>query len=909
MREARDGVDTGERTGPPDGLRRRLARRLHPDDRAWAIDEMDDLWALRAARDGVDAADRWYRGQTTRLPARLRADRLGRALRPIATREWWRTRTMTMDGVVRDLRYALRRLARAPGFSAVAVLSLALGIGANTAMFSIVNAVLIADPPFEDPSSLAEVYTSDSGSTLYGTWSYPDIVDLRERSAGVFEEITAARTFIAAGGDPSDPTVVVGEAVTPNHFTMLGVPMAAGRPFGPGEDGPSGSSPSVILNHGTWVREFGADPSVIGRTYRLNQLDYEIVGVAPKWYSGSFPAYHTQVFVPMNMVQTVMGLLGESDPLEARGNRSTFVRARLAEGMTVPQANAWLQSFAAGLEEAYPTTNRDRIYTAMALEDVIVHPIVDRALVPVAGFLMAIVGLVLLIACMNLASFLLARAEQRRREIAVRLSLGAGRGSLVRQLLVETLLLGALGGMGGIMIARWTVDALVSIRPPIPVPLNLDFPIDGNVLAFTLGISVLAGVLFGLVPALQATKPKLASTLREEGGAVTGSGRMRGILVVGQVSLSVVLLVGSALFMRSMLNAQGADPGFHHGDAAIIWPQLDLSGMTEEEGRAFWETLDARLLATPGVTHVGRTDMMPLGLGMQTTTVTIPGMTGERNDGDFEIDYAWSSIGFLDALDVEVLQGRDFVETDDEGGPTSMMVSRAFERRFFPDGAVGRTLDTGSGTRTIVGIVDDVKVRTIGEDPRPRMYFPATDRYLDGMQVLVRGTASSAELQRIAVDVAREVDPRVVLLDQRTMAEHLAVHLYPPRMAALLLSVFGGLALLLAAIGIWGVVSHAVARRTREVGIRVSMGATGGSIIRLLVGGGMRVVLAGMVIGLGLAAGAALLVRGFLYDVSTFDAVSFVGIPVLLGAVALGAAWLPARRAASVDPVRALRAE
>ncbi len=897
-----------ERAGPPEALRRRMWRRLPSADREVAMEELDDLWHLRRDRLGVEAADRWYRRELLRFPARLWTERVRRGW-AAAIRSAW---TMGqggggVDALIRDFRYALRRLGRSRGFSAVAILSLALGIGANTAMFSVVNAVLLVDPPFRDGDQLVDLYTSDLSGTLYGTWSHPDILDLEERSEGVFSGVAASRTFVAAVGEATSPEVVVGEAVTANHFEVLGVPMHLGRAFGPEEDGPIDSAPVAILNHGTWLREFGGDPRAIGRPWRINGLDYEIVGVAPEWYTGSFPAFRTGAFVPMNMIRRVMGQ--EENPLEARGNRGTFVRARRAEGVSVDQANAWLESFSLGMSETYPETNEDRRYTAIATQDILVHPLVDGALVPVAGFLMAIVALVLLIACMNLASFLLARAEQRRREIAVRLSLGAGRSGLIRQLLVETVLLSTLGGLGGLALARGAVDALLKVRPPIPVPLNLDISLDLRVLLFTLGVSVAAGIVFGLVPALQATRPRLAGTLRDESGAVTrGRSRLRGVLVTAQVSLSVVLLVGSGLFLRSLLEAQSADPGVYTGEGAVIWPQLDLSGLTEEEGIAYWAELEERLRGTPGITHVGYTDMMPLGFGVQTTGLRIPGVESNRPDGRIDIDYAWTSPGYFTTMEVPVLSGRGFEDGDGEGERIAL-VSRAFERAYFPGGAVGRTVDGPGGERRIVGVVADTKVRTIGEDPRPRLYLPDGESYREARQVVTRGTGSSGEILRATVDVALAIDPRVVLMDRRTLDEHFDVHLFPPRMAALLLSIFGGLALLLAAVGIWGVVQHSVAQRTREVGLRVSLGATGGSVIRLMVGSGMRVVAFGVAVGLVLAAGAGTLVAGFLYGVRPLDPVTFIGIPLLLIVVSLGAAWFPARRAAAIDPMKALRTE
>ena len=814
---------------------------------------------------------------------------------------------MWFDALVRDLRYALRRLSLAPGFSATAVLSLALGIGANTAMFSIVNAVLLSDPPFTDSETLVELYTSDSNGTPYGVWSYPDYADLVDQSDGVFEGASLTRTFVAASGDVERPEILLGEAVSVNAFTLQGLSPILGRVFDENDGGGPGASPVAVLNHRTWIQRFGGSPAAIGQDIRINQLNYRVIGVMPETFTGSFPAFHSGVWVPINMIQSVMA--STTDPNESRGNRSAFVRARLSPGVSVEQANAWLASFGTGMAEAYPETNDNRGYLALGVDDILVHPLVDRALLPVAGLLMGMVGLVLLIACANLASFLLARAEERRREIAVRVSLGASRAGLVRQLLVETTLLSLLGGVAGIVIARWAVAGLVAIRPPIPIPMNLDFPLDMTVLAFTLAVSVIAGTLFGLLPALQSTKPDVAITLREEAGSTTGRSRLRHALVVAQVSLSLVLLVTGGLFLRSMIRAQDADPGFYTGAGAIIWPQLNLTGLSDDEARVFWRTLEDRLNSTPGITGVAATDNFPLGIGVQTQSLEIPGTPSTRPDGLHDIDYALVTPSFAEVMEIPLLQGRGFSTNDVEGGESVALVSQAFERAFFPSGAVGETVLQGDEPIRIVGVLADSKVRTIGEDPRPKIYMSSTQTHLDALQFVVRGTGTSEEILRRTVGVALSIEPDLVMFDQRTMEEQLAVHLFPPRIAALLLSVFGGLALVLAGVGIFGVVSHAVARRTREVGIRLSLGATAGDIVILLVKGGLGVVILGVGIGLILSAGTGQLVSRFLYDVPALDPMTFLVIPSLLVAVALLAAWLPAQRAGRIDPVDALRSE
>lgn len=814
-----------------------------------------------------------------------------------------------MDALRRDLAYSLRRLGRSPGFSLVAILSLALGIGANTAIFSVVNAVLLQRPPFQAPEELVEIYTSDSDGNRYSTFSVPDFRDLEEASAGIFSGVMGSETFIARAGDPEAPEVVFGEALSGNAFQVLGIPTVVGRGFSPQDDGAPGASPVAVLGYGYWQRAFGGDPGVVGRSVRLNQREYTVIGVAPSWYSGTFPILQTSLWVPLSMLEEVRG--GSLERLDARGSRSLFVRGRLAPGVTPDQAGTWLTTFAARLEDSYPETNRNREMSLVPSAQVALHPSVDRALVPVAALLLGVVGVVLLLACTNLAGFLLARAEARRREMAVRLSVGAGRGSLVRQLLAETVLLALAGGVVGILLARLGVQALVALRPPIPLPLNLDIPVDGTVLVFTLGVSLLAGVVFGLAPALQGSRPDLASALRGSGGGATAGSRLRDALVVVQVALSLVLLAGSGLFIRSLQEARGVDPGFHTGPAAVLTPSFDLSGMTSEEAHSFTRELVARLEAFPQVEGVALTDNVPMGFGVQTTGLRVEGVPSDRPDGTHPVDFAWVSGSWFPVMDVPILGGRTFGPEDVAGAPRVAVVSEAFAARFFPgQEAVGRSVEgRGGDPILIVGVSRDTRVRTLGEAPRPRIHFPVSQQELSGVSFVVRGGGTGEELLALTRRVALDLRPELVLFDARTMEEHLALHLFPPRMAALLLSLFGGLGLLLAVIGIFGLVSHAVARRTREVGIRVSLGATPGEVIRLVVRGGMGLVTAGVVAGLVVAGALSFVVSRFLYGVGGLDPATFLSVPALLLVVAALSAWLPARRAATVDPVRALRLE
>lgn len=821
-----------------------------------------------------------------------------------------------MDALRRDLTYAVRRLVRSPGFTLVAVLSLALGIGANTAMFSLVNAVVLRDQPVRDGESLVEFYTSDDSGFEYATSSHPDYLDVRAAAAagdGPLEAVIGSRMFMGRLDTGGEPQLVIGEVVSWDYFQTLGVPMALGRSFTAEEDATPGTHPVALLGYRTWMADFGGDPEVLGRTIRLNGTPYTIVGVVTEEWNGSIPVVVSQYYAPLMMTNDLMGTSG-LDQLARRSSRSMFLKGRLREGATLAQANAWLSAFSAGLAERYPDSNRARVMSVLASDDVTLHPFIDDMLGPVAAFLLAVVGLVLLIACANLASFLLARAEDRRSEIAMRLALGAGRGALVRQMLVETTLLALIGGVAGVLLANWMLHLLMAFQPPIPVPVSVDVGLDRTVLWFTAGVSVLAGLAFGLAPALRATNPDIAPTLKL-GDSARARGRrfdLRRGLVVAQISFSFVLLITAGLFVRSLQKAQHIDPGFDIGPAALVWPLPGFSGYDSPEEQAeIALRIRDRLLADPRIHAVAMADRLPLGAGVQTDKYELPGVTPSASpDGRYDIDNANVGAGYFEAMRVPLLRGRAFTDDDLDGEPVAI-VSQAFVDRYYPgEDVVGRALLQGAGHEIrIVGVAADTKVRTLGEDPRPYIYEMSTRALVGGMEFVVKGEGTAEELLARALSIVDEVDPDLVLLEAKTMDEHLALLLFPPRMAALLLSVFGGLALLLAAVGIWGVVSHAVARRTREVGIRVSLGATAGGVIALLVGSGMRLVGLGVGVGLLLAVAAVVPLSRFLYGIQVLDIVTFAGIPLLLGGVALVAAWVPARRAARVDPVRALRSE
>jgi predicted permease len=873
------------------------ARRLRPGRpgpaRRWLVAQ-----ALRSAVDGL--AHRSY-------------DAVRRIRRALGSGGGPRPRRNQMDILAQDLKYAVRRLFGSPGFTVVAVLSLGLGIGANAALFTVVNTLMLEGSGLQDPSTLVEVYTSDGGGYPYATSSFPDYFDLVERNE-VFEDVVAhSMFFVQTEVDGGEPMLTMGEVVSGNYFDVFGVRPVIGRGFLPEEDETPDTHPVVVIGHDYWQRVFGADPAVVGRTVRILRRPYTVVGVAPDGFGGMWPGIMADIWVPNMMSDHVHRAFGGSSRLERRGNRSLFMTARLKQGVTPEQAAEHVTALSSALAEIHPETNEGRIMTVMPTEDVALHPFVDRALVPIAALLFAVVGLVLLIACTNLASFLLARGADRRKEIAVRLALGARRRALVRQLLTETVVLALLGGLGGLVLAQWTLALVMGFQPPIPLPINLDLRVDGRVLAFTMTVAVAAGMLFGMVPALRSTRPDVAPTLRDESGAVAGSRSrwtLRNTLVVAQVALSFVLLIGAGLFVRSLQKAQAIDPGFDTGPAAMIWPNLEMSLIPREEGELLWDQLAQRARSVPGVDRVALVDRLPLGITVQTTDLLPDGVEPPEGRDAYGVDYTVVDENYFEIMAVPILRGRGIEVTDTDASDDVVVVSEAFARRFWPgETAIGRTVDRSGREYRVVGVARDTKVRTLGEAPRPYAYFPLRQNYTPVLYLMVRGSLPAPRLLGQLQSTVREARPDLVMMDAITMRDHLAIPLYAPRMAAILLGVFGGVALLLSGIGLYGVVSYAVARRTREVGIRISLGADARQVVAMVVAGGMRLVVVGGVVGLILSAAVTWLLSRFLYGVSTLDIATFVAIPLILTGVAAIAAFVPARRASLVNPVEALRTE
>ena len=812
-----------------------------------------------------------------------------------------------------DIRYAGRRLAQSPGFTAIAVLSLALGIGANTAIFGLVNAVLLKEPPFKSPEQLVNIYMS-TPDFPFNVFSYPDFEDMRDGTKDVFQSVGVSRIVLLQLDKDGGVESLPGEVVTGSYFPTLGIEAEVGRTLLPEDDMTPGAHPVVMLEYGYWQRAHGGSPDVVGQDIRLGGRPYTIVGVTPKEFAGTFRGLAPAVFAPTMMVNEIQP--GGNNELEARGNHSYFAVGRFKPGANRVQAQASLDGLANHMKELdLENFDPDTGFHLVPTKDVIIFPAFDVYVRAAAWLLMVVVGMVLLIACTNLASFLLARGVDRRKEIALRIALGASRRTLMGHLLSETVLLGLLGGAAGVVVAVGLLRLLVTADLPTPFPITLDLSLDPTVLGFCFLVSILAGVVLGLAPAIQSTNPDVASTLRDESAGGGGRSRLtlRNLLVVAQVAGSLVLLVGAGLFLRSAQQVQSVDAGFGRGPTAILSVLVPSSRYSEDEGRIFTRTLLERFEQLPGVEAVGLIGNLHLNtLSTNTMSVNVDGVEPPPERESHSVDQTRIDSGFFDAAGMRILRGRNFNESDQPESPKVAIINEAMAQKFWPgQDPIGRTIrrDEGSDDLMVVGVVNTAKIRSIGEAPRSFVYRPYSQVYDSFLFILAR---TSMDPERTALDMlaaGREIDPEFWVWDVKTMERHLGIMLMPARISAFILGAFAVLALTLASIGLYGIVSYAVARRTREVGIRMSLGADGSRVVRMLMSSGLKLVAVGSVIGLALAFAAARLVSGLLFNVNSFDLTTFLIVPLVLGAAAILAAYVPARRASRVDPASALRTE
>ncbi len=816
-----------------------------------------------------------------------------------------------MGTLWQDLRYGLRMLLKKPGFTLAAVVSLALGVGANSAIFSVINAALLRPLPVKEPDRLVGLYRKIPQDADFNRFSYPNYTDTRDRSQS-FESLAAYyfTPFNLSGGDQTER--VNGKVVSGNYFSTLGVEMNRGRAFLPEEDRTPDSHAVAVISHGLWQRRFGGDPALVGKTILLNGYSFTVIGITPPQFQGAELGMAPDVYAPMMMQSRAMP---GRNWIEDRGIGWLRVVGRLKPGVSATEAQAEMHNLGAQLKSEHPKINES--FGIAVVADFGIHPQFRDAARNFLLTLMAVVGLVLLIACANVASLLLARAAERQQEIGIRLALGAGRGRLLRQLMTESLALSALGGVAGLILTPWMIAGLSAIvQKASPLPTPVDFSLDARVLVFTLLLSVLTGVIFGLAPAISAAGSDLTRLIKgDAAGRAPNRTRLRSLFVGAQVALSLMLLVAAGLFIRSLQSAQRIDVGFETERQLLMSFNLGLQGYDRERGRAFLQQLEQRVAALPGVESVGLANIVPLGLGSdQDRGVAIDGYTPPTGLEYTPVVYNLVGADYFQTMGITVLRGREFGAQDNEKSPPVVIINQTAARQFWPgqpeQAVVGKYIRYGNTAKVeVIGIARDSKYVTLGEAPRPHLFSPMSQIYTSSATLQVRTAGEPSRMIGAVQNELRALDRDLPVYGVMTMSQHLRGALFAPRLAAALLGVFGLAALLLAAIGIYGVVSYVVSQRTREIGIRMALGAKSRDVALAVLRRGMIPVLIGIGVGLAGAVAATRLIESFLYGVSATDPLTFVAVPLLLGAIALLASFLPARRATKVDPMVALRYE
>ena len=820
-----------------------------------------------------------------------------------------------MANFMQDVRFGLRVLVKSPGFTAVAVLSLGLGIGANTTIFTLVKAIFLHGVPIEDPGSVVALYSTAQSrkgpEQQYLPTPYMNAVDYRQQTASVFSGVAIAipdgMNLAIGGGKPEQEFV---ELVNANFFDLLGVHPFLGRGFSPEEE--SSPRPVAVLSYALWNTRFGADRDVLGKTIQLNDQEYAVIGVMPRKFDSVGNLNSPNLWIPISMRdQALTGAV--KGFLYDRGFRLVTMVARLKPGVTARQSQVAVHDIGLQLEKAYPKQNGGRNEMVMPIAETTIPPQFHSVFVLAGGIMMLIVGLVLLIACANVANLLLARATKRQREVAVRLALGASRLRLMRQLLTESFLLALLAGALGVLAAFWAKSVLVSFLPA-DVVAHLDFSIDGRVLLYTLAMAVIATLLFGLVPALQASRTDRMAALKDRTGAPTGSARwygLRGALVMVQVALSLVALVGAGLFIHSLSNAQKIDPGFEVKHELVASIDLAPEHYQQPQAENFYRDVVQRLDTLPMVAAASLSDTAPFSGSLQRTTFTDGVDATDPRNGKLTPVEAVEP-GFFDAANIALLRGRTFTDQDDATTQDVAIVNQAAAETFWPgQDPLGKRLHF-LGETWVVNVVGEVKTTkyiSLGEPPQPAIYFPLKQHYSSAVTLYVRTKGDPTKAMASVRNTVHSMIPAVPLLRVETMGQLLVESLTAPKIGAELLGAFGLIALVLAAIGTYGVMSYSVTQRSQEIGIRITLGAQPTDVVRLILGSGMAMVAVGIAFGLGFS---VLLARGMnqlLYGIGSFDAPSFLITAAILVLVALAACYVPARRAVRVDPIIALRYE
>ncbi len=814
-----------------------------------------------------------------------------------------------MTSFWQDVRYSLRMIAKAPGYAAIAILTLALGIGANTTIFSWINSTLLNPiPGLGNPQEVVALSLSRPSETSF-PFTYPDVVAMRDGQTS-FAGITASAAAPMSLTGKGNPERIWGTVASANYFTVLGVRPTLGRVFLPAEEEKPGGASVAVISYRLWQTHFGANPDVVGHTIEINQHPYTIVGVTPAEFQGSETGLRSEIWVPVMMVQQVME---QGDLIHDHHYFWMSVMGRLKPGVSPQQAQEELTLRLKPEIRNYPEEHKGH-------EDVTVYPLwrspfgVNQVFSMLLPMLMSIAGFVLLLACANVANLMLVRSVARRREIAIRMSLGASRWRLVRQSLIESLLLALAGGAAASIITLWTAGSLMRFLPKMDFPVSLTIQTDRTVLLVTFLISVLTGVIFGILPALRSSGEAPVGVLKEDAGSVSSGlhkARLTSGLVVAQISLSLLLLICAGLFIRSFLSAQQMDPGFSPRNVLIASYDLFTAGYSADAGREFDRQLVAKLEALPGIQSVALSNVVPVGFPQGSTSIKMDGYVPQPNES-METHHAIVSPNYLKTMQIPILKGREFALRDNKDSQRVVIVSEAFVDRYWPhQEAIGKRVfsDLTHEWFTVVGVARDSKATGLNDKPKPFLYLPLDQVYHATMIVNARVHGDPLAAGMAVENAIHELNPALVVFDVADLEARWQIASFQQRIAGTFVGAFGLLALVLATVGVYGVTSYTTRQRVHEIGIRVALGASKEDVLRLVMGQGLRLTLVGVGLGLAAAFGLTRFLKSMLLGVTSTDALTFFTVAALLCAVALLACFVPALRAIRVDPMVALRHE